>query len=66
MMRHVPGFWNAILSDMITQSTFMRYYHGKRGIVGVTLTPDTLKIWGLSLHIYSQIEEDITNTCITK
>ena len=65
-MRHVPGFWNTILSDMFTQLTFMRYGHGKRGIVGVILTPDTLKIWELSLHICSQIEEDITNTCITK
>ena len=27
----------------------------------VTLIPETLKIWGLSLHNCSQIEEDITN-----
>ena len=66
VMRHVPGFQNAILSDMFTQSTFIRYGHGKKGIVGATLTPDTLKTWGLSLHICSRIEEDITNTYITK
>ena len=65
-MHLVPGFRNAVLSDMFTLSTVMRYDHDKRGIVGVTLTPDTLKVWGLSLHICSQIEEDITNACITK
>ena len=29
--------------------TFMRYGHGKCGMIGLTLEPETLKIWGLSL-----------------
>ena len=27
----------------------------------VTLKPETLKIWGLSLHICSRVEEDLAN-----
>ena len=61
VMRHIPRIWNGIWSDMFIESTFMRYGHGKKGIIGVTLKPETLKIWGLSLHICSRIEEDITN-----
>jgi len=39
--------WNAIWRDMFIETTFMRYGHGKRGIIGLTLKPETLKIWGL-------------------
>ena len=60
VMRHIPGVWNAVWSGMFIESTFMRYGHGKRGIIGVTLKPETLKIWGLSLHICSRLEEDIS------
>ena len=38
----------------------MWYGHGKRGIIGETLTPETLKIWGLSFHVCSRLEEDIS------
>ena len=49
-MRHVPGLWNGTLSDVFIETTFMRYGHGKRGIIGVTFKPETLKVWALSLH----------------
>jgi len=39
----------------------MRYGHGKPCIIGLKLKPETLKIWGLSLHICSRIEEDLAN-----
>jgi len=45
VMRHIPGFW----SDMYIETTFMRYGHGKTGI----------KVWSLSLHICSRIEQDL-------
>jgi len=48
VMRHIPGAWNAIWSDMFIETTFMRYGHGKRGIIGLTLEPETLEIWGLT------------------
>jgi len=51
VMRHMNGLWNGIWSDMFIESTFMRYGHGKAGIVGITLKPETLKTWALSRHI---------------
>ena len=34
VMRHKPGVWNAIWSDMFIESTHMRYGHGAGGIIG--------------------------------
>ena len=59
VMRHVPGLWNGIWSDMFIETTFVRYGHGKRGIIGVTLKPETLKVWSLSLYICSRLEQDL-------
>lgn len=59
VMRHMNGLWNGIWSDMFIESTFMRYGHGRAGIVGVTLKPETLKTWALSRHICSQLMEDL-------
>ena len=61
VMRQIPGIWNAIWSDMFIETTFMRYGHGQRGIIGNTLKPETLKIWGLSLHTCSRLEEDLSD-----
>ena len=60
VMRHVQGLWNGIWSDMFIETTFMRYGHGKAGIIGITLKPETLKTWALSVHICGQIIEDVT------
>ncbi|KAH3692794.1 hypothetical protein DPMN_194546 [Dreissena polymorpha] len=57
-MRHVPKVWNAIWSDMFIETTFMRYGHGKKEIIGSTFRPETAKVWTLSLHIFSMLEED--------
>ena len=59
VMRHVPGLWNGIWSDMFTETKFWRYGHGKRGIIGVTLKPETLLVWSLSLHICGRLEQDL-------
>ena len=61
VMYHIAGFWNGLWSDMYTESTFMRYGHSHGGITGITLQPETLKIWALCLHIRSRIVEDMTN-----
>ena len=45
---------------MFIESTFMRYGHGKGGIIGITLKPETLKVWALSLHICSNIESGLS------
>ena len=36
VMRHMNGLWNGMWSDMFIESTFMRYGHGRAGIVGIT------------------------------
>ena len=37
----------------------MRYGHGPKGIIGITLQPSTLKRWALGLHICTQLQKDI-------
>ena len=59
VMRHEKGIWNGIWSDMFIESTFMRYGHAPCGIIGITLKPETLKVWALSLHTCSQLESDL-------
>lgn len=49
-MHHNPGVFNGIWSDMGIETTYMRYGHGQSGIIGITLRPETLKIWAYSLH----------------
>ena len=43
VMRHNAGIWNAIWSDMFIETTFMRYGHGNKVIIGITMKPETLK-----------------------
>ncbi|KAJ8870229.1 hypothetical protein PR048_029246 [Dryococelus australis] len=56
VMKHNPGVWNGIWSDMYIETTFMRCGHGKGGIVGISLKSETLKTWALSLHTSCQLE----------
>ena len=37
----------------------MRYGHAPGGIIGITLKPESLKVWALSLHTCSRLEEDL-------
>ena len=55
VMRHKPGLWNSIWSDMYIESTCMRKGHGPGDIIGVTLNNNALKWWSLSLHKCSRI-----------
>jgi len=59
VMRHNPGIWNAIWSDMFIESTFMRYGHESGGLTGLTLKPSAVTRWALSLHICSQLHSDL-------
>ncbi|PIK51925.1 hypothetical protein BSL78_11180 [Apostichopus japonicus] len=58
-MHHVSGLFNGIWSDMAIETTFMRYGHGRRGIVGITLKPETLKTWAYSLHTCNIVINDL-------
>ena len=60
VMRHNPGLWNGIWSDMYIETTFICYCHGPGRIVDITLNPNALKHWALSLHICSQIIKDVS------
>ena len=51
VVRHIEGIWNGMWSDMFIETTFMRYGKGKHGIIGITLSPEALKSWALSLHV---------------
>ena len=42
------------------ETPFMRYGHAPGGIVDITLKPETLKVWALSLqHACSRLESDL-------
>ena len=59
VMHHSAGLWNGIWSDMMIETTFMRYGHAPGGIVGITLKPETPKVWALSLHACSRLDSDL-------
>lgn len=63
-MRHKPGRWNLIWSDMWIETTFMRYGHGPNGIIGITLKPDILKRWAYSMHTCSMIVQDVADMSV--
>ena len=46
---------------MMIETTFMRYGKGPRGMIGITLKPETLKTWAFSLHTCSLVANDISN-----
>ena len=52
VMRHISGLWKGLWSDMFIEITFMRYGHGKAGIIG--------KTWALSLYVCGQLLEDLS------
>ena len=59
VMHHSDALWNGIWSDMMTETTFMRYGHAPEGIVGITLKPETLKVWALSLHACNRLDSNL-------
>lgn len=57
--RHSPGIWNGIWTDMLIETTFMRFGKSRGGIKGITLQPNTVKKWALSLHVCGQLSKDV-------
>ena len=53
--RHTPGVWNGTWTDMMFETTFMRYGKGPNG------KPHTLKPWALSLHVCSVLAKYISD-----
>jgi hypothetical protein len=44
---------------MFLETTFMQYGYAPGGVIGITLKPETLKVWALSLHAYSRLDADL-------
>ena len=61
--RHTrAAIWNGIWTDMmIDETTFMRYGKSPNGIIGITLKPNTLKTWALSLQLCRVLAKDISD-----
>ena len=59
--RHISGLWNGMWTDMMIETTFMKYAKGPHGIIGFTLRPETLNTWALSLHMTCMLEDDLSN-----
>ena len=59
VMRHKPGIWNGIWSDMYIETTFMRYGKGPKGIIGITLKPSAVRRWAFSMHVCCQVANDV-------
>ena len=62
VMRHQPGFWNGLWSDMMIETTFMKYGKGPRssgGLIGVTVKPEIAKKVTLSQHIFATIKHGL-------
>lgn len=57
-MRHCNGLWNSIWSDMMIETTVMRYGHGPAGIIGITLSESALERWARILHVLSVLEQN--------
>ena len=39
VVRHQRSIWNRLCSDIYIESTFIRYEHNPKGIVGMTFRP---------------------------
>lgn len=61
--RHQRGLWNGIWFNMLTETTFMKYGKGPRGLIGIMLQKHSVKQWTCSLHISTQILKDSDEMC---
>ena len=62
-MNHESGYFSSIWSDMAIESTFMWYGQGHSGIIGITLKPQTLKVWNYSLHACNTLTGSLDKMC---
>jgi len=65
-VRHTSGKFNGIWTDMMIEQTYMKQGKGLGGMVGLTLSPEKVARWNLSLHVVSNVSrciEDILTEC---
>ena len=51
---HREGIWNDLWSDMMIETSCMRFGKGLNGVIGKTTKTRTLKIWAKSQHSCSE------------
>ena len=56
-MQYQNGIWNAMWSDMMIETTVMRFGHGPTGMKGLTFNKKALDRRSKSLHIFSIMEK---------
>ena len=56
---HKRGIWNSIWSDMVIETTYMKFEKGPGGIIGVITQPRALKVWAKSQHIQNKLLSDL-------
>ena len=50
VMRHQKGIWNAIWSDMMIETSYMKIGKGPVGVIGFTTSSTTMSVWAKSMH----------------
>ena len=65
VIHHNKCILKGIWSNLFIETAFMRYGHGKRGMIEITLKPETMKVWAFSLHRYTELHADIAGICDT-
>jgi len=57
--RQSEGYFNGIWSDMMIETTLMKFGSSPGGLVGITLKPNSVTRWAYSFHKLSQMIKDI-------
>ena len=60
VMHHQQGIWNGIWSDMMIETSYMKFGKGPSGVIGVTTKPRTVQIWAKSQHSCSRILKELS------
>ena len=51
VMRHQKGVWNGKWSDIMIETTYMKYGKGSSGLIGITINPRSVLVWSNSHHV---------------
>ena len=67
VLRQQHGIWNGIWSDMMIETSYMKFGKGPSGIIGKTTKPKTIQIWAKSqvLQTLDAIRNKAENTMST-
>ena len=52
-MKHQKRLWNGIWSDMMVETTYMKYGKGPSGMPSITTKPHSVQIWTYEIVIIS-------------